>query len=207
MFSSNLLNHFSNIEKIILETGGFVEGNLFCANTVENITVERNKNKILNLQKFVSKKSNICEIGVNAGHSLLIMLDTNPVANYQLFDIGMHTYTEKCLEYIKTQYPSTNIDIVYGDSKITLPNYIKKSNKKFDIIHVDGGHDDNCVKSDFNYSLELIDNNGYIIFDDYNLKNIKRFINSKLNKEIVEVTDNFYIKTEYHIIYRKNNHE
>ena len=191
IFSPSLLTHFFNIEQIIKETGGYIEGNLICANTVENKTVDRNKQKILNLQKIVYGKNYICEIGVNAGHSLLIMLDINPQATYYLFDIGIHTYTSRCVDYIKKQYPDANINIIYGDSKITLPAFIANENKKFNVIHVDGGHDDDCVKSDYLYSLKLVADSGYIIFDDYNLKNIKRFINSKLNNEIIEINKKF----------------
>lgn len=204
MFDDQLLIHFKEIENIVNKTSSFIEGNLICHTSTSNSTVDRNKNKILNVKTFVQNKKSICEIGFNAGHSLLIMLSMNPNAEYVLFDINMHNYTEPCLEYIKQQYSKTKITMIFGDSKETLPRYIKNNkDKTFDLIHVDGGHDSIIIDADFNNSLKMSNSETIIIFDDYNLKNIKKYINRKLKyREIIEVDEPNYKKNEYHIIYK-----
>ena len=40
---------------------------------------------------------------------------------------------------------------------------------KIDYVFLDGGHDYETVKNDLNYCSEVIDNNGTILCDDYNL--------------------------------------
>ena len=41
--------------------------------------------------------------------------------------------------------------------------------KKVDYVFLDGGHEYNTVTNDLNYSKEVIDNNGSILCDDYDL--------------------------------------
>lgn len=207
MLSDRLLNHYKEIKKIIDTFNEKVEGNFICHTTTDNLIIDRNREKILNLQTLAKNKKNICEIGINAGHSLLLMLDINPDANYYLFDNNMHKYTEPCLNYIKTCYPNTKFFVRFGDSKETLPEFIKENQDKlnhFDLVHVDGGHGTKEIKADYKNSLLLSNTGSPIIFDDYNLPKIRRFIDSKLlTKEVIELKN--YNKTPYHIVYEKKN--
>ena len=52
-----------------------------------------------------------------------------------------------------------------GDSTVGLPELIKQF-KKYDLIHLDGCHLPHIAKKDLDNSLELLANNGIIIFDD-----------------------------------------
>ena len=56
-----------------------------------------------------------------------------------------------------------NVKIIKGDSNDVL----KKIEIKFDYIIIDGNHSYDYVKNDIYYSNKLINNNGYIIGDDY----------------------------------------
>ena len=40
---------------------------------------------------------------------------------------------------------------------------------KIDYVFLDGGHDYNTVKNDLNCCIKVLDNNGTILCDDYNL--------------------------------------
>ena len=40
---------------------------------------------------------------------------------------------------------------------------------KIDFVFLDGGHDYKTVKSDLNNSIEVVNNDGTILCDDYNL--------------------------------------
>jgi predicted O-methyltransferase YrrM len=65
----------------------------------------------------------------------------------------------------ETTKPS-QVNIIKGFSKSILPNLITES-KKFDVIFIDGNHTAPCVLLDAVMSWELLNVNGYMIFDDY----------------------------------------
>jgi hypothetical protein len=80
----NLLNnpHMMSIQSILRMVGERVEGNFICDISPDNFTISQNLDKIANLQLLSRGKNKICEIGVNACHSLLIMLLENPTAEF-----------------------------------------------------------------------------------------------------------------------------
>jgi predicted O-methyltransferase YrrM len=206
--------HFEKIAEILNNIGERIEGNLICDIHSENIVVERNRPKILNLQNLTEGKKKICEIGFNAGHSLLLMLEKNPTAEYLIFDLNAHSYTEPCLEYIKSVYPDTKIEVVFGDSTHTINDFLEKNPDKintFDFIHIDGGHSLHLVVSDFHSCKRLSSENGIVIFDDYDWDGIGTFLEvKKLEKELEVVTKNPYndlnlIPTNLHFIYKYTN--
>ena len=187
------------LREILLGIGEQVEGNLFCDIHPDNVLVESNSKKIHNLQHLVKGRKRICEIGVNAGHSLLMMLEANPTAEYVLFDIGTHKYTRPCVEYIQSQFPNTSIRVLYGDSKQTLPRCMGE----FDFIHVDGGHDMPEVTSDYNESMRLISKEGVIVFDDYsNYSHIQSFLDEKHRTGEIRLYEDSNIQTtNQHLIF------
>jgi predicted O-methyltransferase YrrM len=206
MISSNLNEKINAIAKILDNIGERVEGNLICDISSSNSVMEKNIGKIHNLQTLAKGKNTICEIGVNAGHSLLIMLEQNPTADYTLFDLGNHKYTRPCLDYIKSVYPNTKINIIYGDSLKTLPKFISNNlDTKFELIHIDGGHKTQVVEGDFNHCKQMLDKEGITIFDDYNYEHIKTFLDQKVkNEEIIECQNEELHPTERHFIYNLN---
>lgn len=203
MIKEVTLKHFDNIKTILEAVGERVEGNLICDVSPSNLVIERNAHKIHNIQKLSIGKERICEIGFNAGHSLLLMIANNPTADYVIFDLCNHRYTIPCVTYIAEQYPNTKIEFIAGDSSISMPNYIKENpNLKFDFIHIDGGHNLENVINDYNNSYSLIKEGGLTLFDDYDYQTIREFINTKLGKgEIKEYSNSELIKTPLHIVY------
>lgn len=203
MIKEVTLKHFDNIKTILEAVGERVEGNLICDVSPSNLVIERNAHKIHNIQKLSIGKERICEIGFNAGHSLLLMIENNPTADYVIFDLCNHRYTIPCVTYIAEQYPNTKIEFIAGDSSISMPNYIKENpNLKFDFIHIDGGHNLENVINDYNNSYSLIKEGGLTLFDDYDYQTIREFINTKLGKgEIKEYSNSELIKTPLHIVY------
>jgi hypothetical protein len=203
MISDSLLRHFIAIGNIVTKIGEPIEGNFICDQYTNPLTfqLEKNKEKIENLQNFSIGKKKICEIGINACHSLLIMLEMAPNAEYHLFDINWHTYTEPCLDYIKSQYPNTKFITYYGDSKFTLLDYIISNTLyTFDFCHIDGGHELKEVCNDFTYIRYFMKPNSPVIFDDYNLHWIKNFLDKRVEHNEIK-----YLKmkpTELHIVYQ-----
>jgi len=197
--------HISNISNILDSIGERVEGNLICDISSDNFTDVVNESKIKNLLTLSKNKSKICEIGVNAGHSLLLMVSNNPKAEYLVFDLGGHAYTKPCVEYIKNAYPSTKITEIYGDSNVTLKQYIESNElHTFDLIHIDGGHETSTVENDFTHTQELLTKDGIVIFDDYNFNNIRTVIDSYVEKGVIFEYTEDVVKTDLHFIYKLN---
>lgn len=207
IIKEELQHHLLNVKNILNEINERVEGNLICDITADNLIIDKTKSKVYNIQKLAKLKSKICEIGVNAGHSLLLMIYNNPNAEYVIFDLNNHSYTKPCIDYIKSVFPSTKITEVYGDTKITLPQWIKENKNElntFDLIHIDGGHDTHTVVNDFIYTTQLLSRDGVAIFDDYNYDNIKNVIDYYENKSLIKEYLNDLEKTNQHFIYKIN---
>jgi predicted O-methyltransferase YrrM len=203
IITQEIKDHISNIGDILNKIGERVEGNLICDISSDNLTDHINESKIHNLLKLSENKSKICEIGVNAGHSLLLMISTNPKAEYLIFDLNGHSYTKPCVEYIKNSYPYTKITEIYGDSNITLKQYVDSNELyTFDLIHVDGGHETATVENDFTYTQQLLSKDGIVIFDDYNYGNIRNVIDHYVDKKVISEYTDGVIKTDLHYIYK-----
>lgn len=196
-------DHILNIADILDKLGERVEGNLICDITSDNLTDYANESKIYNLLKLAEGKSKICEIGVNAGHSLLLMVSANPSAEYLIFDLGGHGYTRPCVEYIRNAYPSTKITEVYGDSNLTLREYVKTNElNTYDLIHIDGGHETHTVVNDFIYTQFMLKQDGIVVFDDYNFGNIKNVVDYYVERNIISKYDIDVIDTNLHYVYK-----
>jgi len=198
--------HVEALTKILEEVGERVEGNLVCDIHPRNWTVAHNLAKIRNLQRLCKDKKKIVEIGVNACHSLLIMLLENPHAEYLLFDLNNHRYTHRTLDYITQTFSSSKITVVYGDSVATVAAYITEHEadlRSYDFVHLDGGHTEDVFGHDYGHCKRLVAPSGIVVFDDYNMPDIQRFLQRKVVAgEIVGYTDNLLIPTDLHFVYQ-----
>ena len=109
-------------------------------------------------------------------------------------------------KYIKRQDPysieavrdllkkfSKNVDLIIGNSNKVLK---KIDMSKIDYVFLDGGHEYETVKNDLNNCIDIINNNGTILCDDYNLSyapGVKNAIDEfvKLNNFKCEILRNF----------------
>jgi hypothetical protein len=153
------------------------------------------ENKRINYQKAVKGKQYVCEIGFNAGHSLVAMLLSNPTAHYVLFDLGAHEYTQPCYEYIKNKFPQTSMEMFWGDSRETVPDYHKNNPEKlFELVHIDGGHKHEVYSADWVNSLAISGKGALLIFDDTDNKKISDFIDLEIQKGLV-IENKSFLKT------------
>jgi hypothetical protein len=199
--------HIQNITNILRNIGEGIECNLLCDKTPENWTHNDPKSlsKIKNLQTMCKDKQKIIEIGVNACHSLMIMLLENPTAEYLLFDLNNHAYTVPTIKYVKESFPNTKINIIFGNSVQTITQYIEEHADEmgtYDLCHLDGGNSEDVFSFDYENMKKLIKKNACVVFDDYNYYEIHYFIDRKVGlNEIKQVTDNL-IPTDRHFIYQ-----
>jgi hypothetical protein len=130
----------------------------------------------------------MCEIGFNAGHSSMLLLlgrAATPL-NFTIFDIGEHPYTKPSFEYIKSKFAHVNFEYVEGDSTVTMPKWINNNKEligKYDVVHVDGGHSDHCIRHDMRNADLLVKQNGIVIIDDTNDSNINKYVDMYISKK------------------------
>ena len=86
-----------------------------------------------------------------------------------------------------------NVHLIKGNSNKLLP---KIDMSKIDYVFLDGGHTYETVKKDLEYSLPVINNDGTILCDDYNLSyapGVKKAIDEfvKINNLKIEILFNY----------------
>jgi len=158
--------HRQNIKNIVEASGEHLEGNIFGWDKYDEYETNLFLNKRLNLFNFSKSAHTILEIGFNAGHSCLMYLLSNPYSTVQLFDIDIHAYTRPCFVYLDSHFPG-RLKICYGDSRQTLTRYIAENiGKVFDMIHIDGSHEEPIVRRDILNIHHFASQNTVIISDD-----------------------------------------
>lgn len=159
--------HANILTQIAFQTGTPLEGNCF---TMHN-TFVRNEDLIskrVNLMEIARHGKKILELGFNAGHSaLLLLLGALPDTEITFVDIGIHPYVPPCFQYLNSKFPAAKL-LLLGDSRLYLPQIVLKDNQReiYDVIHMDGGHDKDCVVNDMILLYLLLKKGGIMIVDD-----------------------------------------
>ena len=111
---------------------------------------------------------NVCEIGFNLGHSAFLWIAGNQKTMLYSFDIVVHKYVRGMVAHFKAEYQD-RFNIIYGDSTITVPAFLKqKPYVKCDVLVVDGGHDYWLAKADLENMRHLANpERNIVIFDDF----------------------------------------
>ena len=156
---------------IISSCGEKLEGNIFMIHHTTNFKDLNTYLKPKNISNLVLNKNikNVMEIGFNSGFSTLLMLLSNPDMRITCFDLGEHKYTRPCFNKLKETF-GDRINIILGDSTKTL----KDINKKYDLIHIDGGHSTEVATSDITNSYRLSKQGTILIMDDYDFDNLHK---------------------------------
>lgn len=72
--------------------------------------------------------------------------------------------------------PGVKHSLFKGDTRKTLPAAVPKL-PKMDFIYIDGGHDYEVVKSDWENVRKLMHDKTVVVFDDYHLPGIRKTVN------------------------------
>jgi hypothetical protein len=113
----------------------------------------------------VKTATNVLEIGTYMGHSIFIMLLSNPNLHITCIDID-DKYTEPSIKLLN-KYFNNNITFIKKPSLEALNNIIEK----FDFFHIDGHHENTYIEKEFIKIIELNNNKNNIlrvVFDDQN---------------------------------------
>lgn len=112
----------------------------------------------------VGKKSTrVLEVGVYLGHSLLILLLSNP--NLKIVGIDNDArFSPFAVQYLNKHF-GNRIEFHLGDSTAVLSQPEKLG--LFDCIHIDADHQEAPVRREFELAKPLAKPNAYFVFDDY----------------------------------------
>lgn len=109
----------------------------------------------------VKTATNVLEVGTYMGHSLLIMLLSNPTVKITCIDID-DRFTRPSVEVLN-KYFNNRVTFIHSDSLSALSGL----NDTFDFFHIDGLHDNEYIEKEFKLIQKL--NRGHlfrVIFDD-----------------------------------------
>ncbi|MDR3571248.1 MAG: class I SAM-dependent methyltransferase [Candidatus Pacebacteria bacterium] len=157
--SPRFVSRLRRINDIVVNSGEALEGNIFyphedpltaAAPPAAGLASARR-----NVWRVARYKRRFLEIGVNAGHSALLALSSNPKLIYYGVDLNEHAYTEPCVNYLKAEFPG-QVEYFSGNSLEVLPALVASgADFSFDLFHVDGGHTSEVCASDIAHCIRL----------------------------------------------------
>ncbi|MBD1143099.1 class I SAM-dependent methyltransferase [Pelagibacterales bacterium SAG-MED33] len=142
----------------------FLEVGVFHGVTARNVcellnSIHGNDFKYIGLDLFSEDQENVNEIIPNTKFN-------NPLKTiYFNFIKRQDPYSLEAVEDLLKKFKK-NISLLKGNSNIILK---KIDTSKIDYVFLDGGHDYLTVLNDLNCCIEVINNNGTVLCDDYNL--------------------------------------
>ena len=142
----------------------FLEIGVFHGVTARNVcellySIHKSDFKYVGLDLFGENSENTDEIIPNTKFN-------NPIKKiYFKYILGKDPYSIDAVSGLLKKFDK-NVHLIKGNSNKLLQ---KIDMSKIDYVFLDGGHAYNTVKNDLYYSKEVLENNGTILCDDYNL--------------------------------------
>ncbi len=164
---------------------------------------------------YKTKPKSIVEIGVYNGNRAIELIETAKIFNknieYYGFDLFEDFYdSQNLINKELSKFPLskknvekklkkfTNVNLLKGNTKKTLPKFIKKS-QNIDFVFIDGGHSVATIKNDWNSIKKIISKNSLVIFDDYYQIKKNIFNNYGCNKIINSLNSKIYKYNKFFI--------
>ena len=152
--------------------------------------IHNNNFKYIGIDLFEKSSENMSEIIPNTNFS-------NPFKKiYYKYLKRQDPYSFEAVTELLKKYKN-NIHLIKGNSNEILK---KIDMSKIDYVFLDGGHDYETVRNDLNNSINVLENNGTILCDDYNLsyapgvkKAIDEFVNTNNFNCSIECNSRFAI--------------
>ena len=142
----------------------FLEVGVFHGVTARNICellnkIKKNDFKYIGLDLFEESDENKNEIIPNTKFS-------NPLKTiYFRYIKKQNPYSKEAVLDLLSKFKN-NVYLIKGNSNKVLKEI---DMSKIEYVFLDGGHDYNTVMNDLNYCKEVIENNGTVLCDDYDL--------------------------------------
>ena len=87
-------------------------------------------------------------------------------------------------EYIKDKFNEVDWEFIKGDSTKEIPKWIEKNKNSinsYDLVHVDGGHEEKHISADMSSANLLVKVGGLIIIDDTMDDHINKYVDLYIN--------------------------
>jgi predicted O-methyltransferase YrrM len=155
--------HFLN-EIVSKKPKNFLEIGVFHGVTARNVcellhSIHGNDFKYVGLDLFGESTENTNEVIPNTKFN-------NPLKKiYFEYILRQDPYSVEAVNYLLKRFKE-NIHLIKGNSNQLLK---KIDMSQIDYVFLDGGHAYQTVKNDLHYSKAVLDNDGTILCDDYNL--------------------------------------
>jgi spermidine synthase len=104
----------------------------------------------------------ILEIGVYLGHSLLILLASNPRLQITCIDNDPR-FAPKVVDYLNIHF-NNRITFILGDALVIMKDL---PNNAFDAIHIDADHNKTTFIPQFDEARRLAIHGAFFVFNDY----------------------------------------
>ena len=162
----------------------FLEIGVFHGVTARNVCemlfeINGNDFKYVGLDLFEESDENKNEVIPNTAFS------SNPVKQfYYKYIKRQNPYSLESVEDLLRKFKN-NIYLIKGNSNKVLK---KIDMTKIDYVFLDGGHEYNTVLNDLNCCIEVINNNGTVLCDDYDLQQapgVKKAIDDFVEKNSI----------------------
>ena len=121
---------------------------------------------------FGGKDRGIMEIGVWHGKFLIALYKL--VGGHKSLGIDLFANPEsreKCLENIRRFCSNPDNIVLLTKNSLDIDgrfvDYVQREFGRFSYISIDGGHQANHLVNDLNFAIQVADNSGFIILDDY----------------------------------------
>ena len=145
----------------------FLEIGVFHGVTARNVCellskIHQNNFNYIGLDLFEENDENKDEVIPNTTFS------SNPIKKfYYKYIKRQNPYSLEAVEELLDKFKK-NVHLIKGNSNKVLK---KIDMSKIDYVFLDGGHEFKTVLNDLNCCVEVINNNGTVLCDDYNLSN------------------------------------
>ena len=87
----------------------------------------------------VRQPRQICEIGLNTGHSAVLWLCAFPHARYHSLDLMRFNASVRAASFLRQAFPN-RVDLTEGDTKVTLLALAREKTLQCDVMSIDGDH-------------------------------------------------------------------
>ena len=205
---SSLMHLHECLKKISIENKGEndgLEGNIYTYNGMD--TQDFMKAKMINLFYLAKEcKSDILEIGFNAGNSSLIFLLANPNVKIHAIDLCCHAYVQPCVDFLNLMF-NNRVILYKGDSLQLVPELDRSLSDTISLYHIDGWHALEGIQADMKNCYDLAKNGAFLVVDDVNIVDILNEAKKYESDNKIILLPEKIIKTpEYfpHLIYSYN---
>ena len=161
-----------------------LNGNLFYEHRATGFQtqpfIERFEPKRRNFFELARRSTRLFEIGVNAGHSMLLALMANPEIKCVGVDVcqrlnrrwaRVDIYVPAAFNWLRYKFPD-RVELIKGNSLIEAPAYaLRHPDAKIDFLHLDGAKDTHLREVLALHAL--MPSGAFIVHDDSNLRPVR----------------------------------